>query len=112
MLVTVSRVTIYGTVGVGYGRIAESGEPIRFGGDWRPMGNLAEAVILGEQPEVEIEPWQVLGPAKVIYWAARKTSRGHVIRAGGYWAKERADLTAAFFRRMFRHPAWVEEDFA
>lgn len=59
--IAVEQVESHGSVGVGIGRDTETGEQVRFGGDWRPMRDLAEAVAEGEEPVVEVENWQVLG---------------------------------------------------
>jgi hypothetical protein len=41
--------------------IDEAGNKIRFAGDWRPLREIAEAIKQGEEPEVEVPDWAVLG---------------------------------------------------
>lgn len=47
------------TIATGYGR-DERGRLVLFGGDWRPMEALQEALRHGEEPTAYIEPWQIL----------------------------------------------------
>ena len=58
--IQVESVSIDGTIGQGRGLDVETGQRVVFGGDWRPMQALGEAVDDGEEPLVEIEEWQVL----------------------------------------------------
>ena len=47
------------TIGHGYGR-TEDGDEVIFGGDWRPMRDLGEALHGSSEPiPVELEDWQV-----------------------------------------------------
>lgn len=42
----------------------EEGGEVTFGVDHRPARDLAEAVARGEDPIVDLEPWQILGAAR------------------------------------------------
>lgn len=49
-----------GTTAIGIGRDTTTGELIRFGGDWRPMAALAEAVAMDGSAEAEVPLWAIL----------------------------------------------------
>ncbi|HEY2953851.1 MAG TPA: hypothetical protein VGK89_01235 [Candidatus Eisenbacteria bacterium] len=61
LLVTVQRITLTPgcTIAIGHGTDRE-GRELSFGGDWRPMLQIAEALEAGEPVEVTLEPWQLL----------------------------------------------------
>lgn len=59
--VVVDKVIIEAGSTIGYGYGDTDTERVRFVGDWRPMRELQEAVALGEQPEVELDDWQIVG---------------------------------------------------
>lgn len=42
------------------GRLDDHGNTVEFGGDWRPMSTINDALARGEDVQVEIEDWQVL----------------------------------------------------
>ena len=62
MTLIVKSVSIpaYSSLGYGEGE-TEDGRAVRFAGDHRSMQHLGEAINSGEEVEVEIEPWQVVG---------------------------------------------------
>jgi hypothetical protein len=49
-----------GTIALGWGS-DEDGNEVRFAGDVRPMSYINDALILGEEVWVELEPWSILG---------------------------------------------------
>lgn len=49
-----------GTIAIGHGTELESGDRVTFGGDWRPMRDLADAVFDHGEILVTVEDWQVL----------------------------------------------------
>lgn len=63
MYVAVDTVEVpaFSTIGVGEGINVDTGERVRFGGDHRPMRDLAFAVEREQRVLVEVEDWQVLG---------------------------------------------------
>lgn len=60
MNVHVLQVEPAGSVAIGTG-LDDDGKTVRFGGDWRPMADIAQALEAGEDVEVELEGWQILG---------------------------------------------------
>jgi hypothetical protein len=50
------------TVATGVGQ-TDDGRVVTFAGDWRPMQTLAEAVHAGVDPEVDVEPYQIINIA-------------------------------------------------
>lgn len=67
IVVMVDRVTIpaMSTVGYGFGT-TESGEPIQFVGDHRPMRELGIALREAQVPVVvSVEPWQIVSAKHV-----------------------------------------------
>jgi hypothetical protein len=60
--VLVEQVIPNGSIAIGIGTDVATGNRIRFGGDHRPMADIALAIEGGaDDIEVEIESWQILG---------------------------------------------------
>lgn len=59
MRITVTGISMAGSIAYGYGR-SDDGRQVRFAGDWRPMRDIDRALKAGEEVEVEVEDWQVL----------------------------------------------------
>jgi hypothetical protein len=61
--VAVIEVTIpaMSTTGQGVGVDRRNGDTVWFAGDHRPMRELAQAVARGDEPTMELEPWQIMG---------------------------------------------------
>ncbi len=53
-------VTFGSTVAKGVGIDPETGDTIHFGGDWRPMAALAEAVWELGEVDAEVEDWAIV----------------------------------------------------
>lgn len=50
-----------GTVAEGFGTDMDTGRPVRFAGDWRPMVAIAEAVQAGDEPVLaDVPDWAIL----------------------------------------------------
>lgn len=61
MIVTVHTVNAAsGSVWTAEGTDTETGATITFGGDWRPMRDLAEFVAEEGEIDAQIEDWQIL----------------------------------------------------
>jgi hypothetical protein len=58
--VEVLQVIPDGSVCVAIARDTTTGELLRFGGDWRPMAEIAAAIDMDETVITSIEPWQLL----------------------------------------------------
>jgi hypothetical protein len=63
MLITVTEIDPPdgSTVTVGHGVEVETDRRIRFACDWRPAMAIFDAISQGEDVEVELESWQILG---------------------------------------------------
>lgn len=59
MMVRVLSVEPQGTVAIGRGEDMD-GQPVVFGGDWRPMSDIAAALEAGEDVVAEVPDWAVL----------------------------------------------------
>lgn len=60
ILITVEEVIPQGSVAVGFGK-DQNGNPVCFAGDWRMMQEVQFAIEAGENPEVSVESWQIIG---------------------------------------------------
>lgn len=58
--VSVTSVVPNGSIAIAFGTNVETGKKVSFGGDWRPLRDVAEAIDNGEYVEVEVEEWQLL----------------------------------------------------
>ena len=61
------NVPAYSTLGFGNGLDFNSGKPVKFCGDQRPMRGLGELLTRSRAPiEVELEDWQMLGTQREV----------------------------------------------
>jgi hypothetical protein len=62
MQVMVDRVVMTpgSTVAIGHGVDIDTGDPVTFGGDWRPMLVLQEAVLAEGEALAEVPDWAVV----------------------------------------------------
>ena len=58
--VEVERVVPGGSIWTGEGKDVTTGEHVVFGGDWRPMRDIAEALQAGAAPVANVPSWAVL----------------------------------------------------
>jgi len=64
VIVDVIELYPYETIATGAGYDVETHERVTFGGDWRPMRGIAEAIDQGEAPEAHVPDWAVLTVTK------------------------------------------------